>query len=111
MEHAGGKQCFVRPNVRVEAGPAVLHLARAGHHVPQAPRGHGAMPLGLASNEGLGRAVLSELPRWAWQRLCYSCWRAPVASRSALQMVVCRVSKPPPTTGDVCAGGRGGPTT
>jgi len=45
-----------RPNVRVEAGPAVLHLARAVHHVPQAPRGQGAMPLGLASNEGLGLA-------------------------------------------------------
>ena len=42
------------PNVRVEAGPTVLRLARAVHHVPQAPRGQGAMPLGLASNEGLG---------------------------------------------------------
>ena len=45
-----------RPNVRVEAGSTVLLLARAVHHVPQAPRGQGAMPLGLASNEGLGLA-------------------------------------------------------
>ena len=46
----------MRPNVRVEAGPTVLRLARAVHHVPPAPRGQGAMPLGLASNEGLGHA-------------------------------------------------------
>ena len=42
------------PNVRGEAGPAVLRLAREAHHVPPAPRGQGAMPLGLASTEGLG---------------------------------------------------------
>jgi len=33
-----------------------LCLARAEHHEPQAPRGQGAMPLGLASTEGLGLA-------------------------------------------------------
>jgi len=33
-----------------------LRLARAEHHVPQALRGQGAMPLGLASTEGLGLA-------------------------------------------------------
>src|SRR5437773_11234079 len=42
------------PNVRGEAGPTVLRLAREAHHVPPAPRGQGAMPLGLASTEGLG---------------------------------------------------------
>jgi len=47
---------YATPNVRVEAGPTVLRLARAVHHVPQALRGQGAMPLGLASNEGLGHA-------------------------------------------------------
>jgi len=54
LEHCTA--CFARPNVRVEAGSTVLLLARAVHHVPQAPRGQGAMPLGLASNEGLGLA-------------------------------------------------------
>ena len=44
------------PNVRGEAGPTALRLARAVHHEPQAPRGQGAMPLGLASTEGLGHA-------------------------------------------------------
>jgi len=46
----------MRPNVRGEAGPTVLRLARAVHHVPQALRGQGAMPLGLASTDGLGHA-------------------------------------------------------
>jgi hypothetical protein len=46
------------PNVRGEAGPTVLRLAREAHHVPQAPRGQGAVPLGLASTEGLGRTLL-----------------------------------------------------
>ena len=50
---------FVRPNVRGEAGPTALRLARAVHHVPQALRGQGAMPLGLASTEGLGSTVLA----------------------------------------------------
>ena len=44
------------PNVGVEAGPTALCLAREVHHMPSAPRGPSAMPLGLASNDGLGRA-------------------------------------------------------
>ena len=31
-----------------------MRLAREVHHVPKTPRGPGATPLGLASNEGLG---------------------------------------------------------
>ena len=57
VEHSGLARCTVvvpRPNVRVEAGPTVLRLAREAHHVTSAPRGPSAMPLGLASNEGLG---------------------------------------------------------
>jgi len=41
-----------------------LCLARAVHHVPQASRGQGAMPLGLASTEGLGLA---------WRASAWSC--------------------------------------
>jgi len=54
LEHCTA--CFARPNVRGEAGPTALRLARAVHHVPLALRGQGAMPLGLASTEVLGRA-------------------------------------------------------
>ena len=53
-EHRDGLPA--RPNVRGEAGPTVLRLAREAHHVPKTPRGPSATPLGLASTEGLGRA-------------------------------------------------------
>lgn len=56
-----------RPNVRGEAGPAVLRLAREAHHLAPAPRGQGAMPLGLASTEGLGLTFLG-----SFCRLCRS---------------------------------------
>jgi len=82
----------VRPNVRGEAGPAVLRLARAEHHVPQALRGQGAMPLGLASTEGLGLArrakawtcedlAVSGVPLWRLGAARWRRWRGAHSSR------------------------------
>src|SRR5438876_3347322 len=37
------RRVFARPNVRVEAGPTALRLAREAHHAPKAPRGPSAI--------------------------------------------------------------------
>jgi hypothetical protein len=47
--------CFVRPNAQANQATAADRQARAGENVPRtATPGLAALPLGLASNEGLG---------------------------------------------------------
>jgi hypothetical protein len=56
MSMVRAPRVFATPNVGVEAGPTAEGQAREAHHAPRAHRGLGLLPLGLASNDGLGVA-------------------------------------------------------
>ena len=65
--------------------------------------------MGLASNEGLGRAVRFLPQEWACHHPWHFCWPTAVASRSVLTTVACHVFKPAAANGARCVGVGGGP--